>query len=178
MKKQAKAANKISAAQKRHLSDAAYAERKKSLDESMAEWERQFRAHIVWYEKQPMKALLIRPAPLAMILDGRKTWEIRGSKTKIRGTIALIPSGSGTITGLCDLVDCIGPLSANQFRRNSAKAGMRRSEAELGRYKNTFAWVLDNPRPLKKPLPYKHPSGAIIWVKLDGTVAQSVWNER
>jgi hypothetical protein len=35
------------------------------------------------------------------------------------------------------------------------------------------AWVLDNPRPLKKPLPYQHPSGAIIWVKLDGTVAQS-----
>ena len=58
-----------------------------------------------------VRALLIRPEPLHKILIGNKTWEMRGSATKIRETIGLIPSRSGTVLALCDLVDCIGPLS-------------------------------------------------------------------
>src|SRR5665213_3012769 len=62
-----------------------------------------------------VRALLIRPAPLGQILEGTKTWEIRGSKTLVRETIGLIASGSGTVVGVCDLVDCVGPLSAEQY---------------------------------------------------------------
>jgi hypothetical protein len=54
----------------------------------------------------------------------------------------LIPSASGTVVGVCNVVDCLGPLSADQFRRNARKAGMRRDEATLGYYKNTYTWVL------------------------------------
>jgi hypothetical protein len=43
-----------------------------------------------------LRALVIRPYWIDLILKGKKTWEIRGSKTAIRGTITLIPSGSGT----------------------------------------------------------------------------------
>lgn len=109
-----------------------------------------------------------------MILEGKKTWEIRGSRTSIRGTIGLIPSTSGTIVGVCDLVDCIGPLSEPTFRKNAAKAGMPRSEARLGSYRNTYAWVMTKPRHLKDPVPYKHPSGAVIWVKLDNAVERKI----
>jgi len=123
-----------------------------------------------------MRALLIRHPWIDKILDGEKTWEMRGSKTSIRGTIALIPSGSGTIIGLCDVVCCIGPLSANMYRKNAAKAGERPSEAK-SRYRTTYAWVLANPRYLKKPVPYKHPSGAVIWVILDGAVERSIRKE-
>src|SRR5216684_3372672 len=106
-----------------------------------------------------IRALLIRHPWIDKILDGEKTWEIRGSKTSIRGSVGLIASGSGTIVGVCDVVDCVGPLSANMFRKNAAKAGMRPAEARLGGYRHTYAWVLANPRYLKRPVPYKHPSG-------------------
>jgi hypothetical protein len=86
----------------------------------------------------------------------------------------LIPSASGTVAGVCDVVDCVGPLSAEVFRKNAAKAGMTPSEAKLGHYRNTYAWVLANPRCFAKPLPYKHPSGAVIWVLLDGDVQKAI----
>jgi len=120
------------------------------------------------------RGLLIRHPWIDMILDGQKTWEIRGSRTAIRGTIGLIAAGSGTITGVCEVVDCHGPLSANMFRKNAAKAGIRPSEVLLGHYRNTYAWVLANPTRLKKPVRYEHPSGAVIWVSLDGKIAQAI----
>jgi len=121
-----------------------------------------------------LRGPVIRPFWIDLILKGKKTWEIRGSKAAIRGTIGLIPSGSGTIVGVCEMVDCIGPLSSNSFRSNAAKAGMRPREAQLGHYRMTYAWVLKSPRRLKKPVRYQHPSGAVIWVKLDARVERAV----
>ena len=117
-----------------------------------------------------LRALLIRHPHIDKILDGEKTWEIRGSRTNIRGPIALVASGTGTVIGVCELVDCVGPLTSDGFRKNAAKAGMRPSEAKLGGYRQTYAWVLANPKGLKKPVAYKHPPGAIIWVTLDRNV--------
>ena len=37
-----------------------------------------------------MKALIVKKPWIDYILDGIKTWEIRGSKTNIRGKIELI----------------------------------------------------------------------------------------
>jgi hypothetical protein len=42
-----------------------------------------------------MKGLIVKSPWIELILEGKKTWEIRGSNTKIRGPIALIKSGSG-----------------------------------------------------------------------------------
>src|SRR3984885_8181787 len=113
-----------------------------------------------------LRALLIRRPWIDMILAGKKTWEIRGARTSIRGRIGLIASRSGTVIGVCDLVDCIGPLTAEEFRKNAKKAGMRPSEATLGYYRQTYPWVLEKPRFLTHPVAHQHPSGAIIWVRL------------
>lgn len=123
---------------------------------------------------EPLRALLIRRPWIDMILDGGKTWEIRGARTSVRGRIGLIASRSGTVVGVCDLVDCVGPLTAEEFRTNAKKAGMRPSDATLGYYRQTYAWVLKNPRRLERPVPYQHPSGAVIWVKLDSAVEKKV----
>ncbi len=90
-----------------------------------------------------MRALVIRRPWIDKILEGEKIWEIRGSRTSVRGQIGLIASRSGTVVGICDLVDCIGPLTAGEFRKNAKKAGMRPSEATLGYYRQTYAWVLE-----------------------------------
>jgi len=123
---------------------------------------------------EPLRALLIRHPWIDLILDRKKTWEIRGARTSVRGRIGLIASRSGTVIGVCDLVDCIGPLTAEEFRKNAKKAGMRPSEATLGYYRQTYAWVLEKPRLLKQPVPYQHPSGAIIWVRLGARVEREI----
>ena len=124
-----------------------------------------------------LRALLIQHPNIDQILNGEKTWEIRGSRTNIRGRIALVASGSGTIIGVCNLIDSVGPLTAHGFRTNAKKAGMRPSECKLGYYRNTYAWVLEKPKHLKKPVPYKHPSGAIIWAKLDPRVERKILDQ-
>jgi hypothetical protein len=58
-----------------------------------------------------LSGLLIRSPYIDWILAGSKTWEIRGSSTAKRGRIALIQSGSGTVIGVADLVDAVGPLT-------------------------------------------------------------------
>ena len=121
-----------------------------------------------------MRALLIKEPWVGKILDGKKTWELRGSKTYVRETIALVASGSGTVIGVCELVDCIGPLSARVFQDNAKKAGIKPEHAKLGYYKQTYAWVMAKPKRLKKPIPYSHPSGAVIWVNLDAAVEKAI----
>ena len=64
-----------------------------------------------------MKGLIIRQPWVGKILRGAKAWEIRGFQTKIRRPIALIQSGTGTVVGVCDVVDVHGPLSLEELRR-------------------------------------------------------------
>jgi hypothetical protein len=44
-----------------------------------------------------LDGLLIRAPWIDKILDGSKSWEIRGSQTSKSGRIALIESGTGTV---------------------------------------------------------------------------------
>jgi len=125
-----------------------------------------------------MNALQIQHPHIDKILDGEKTWEIRGSRTNVRGRIGLIASGSGTVIGVCELVDCIGPLTAEEYSKNARKAGKHPSEAILGYYRQTFAWVLENARKLKRPVEYQHKPGAVIWVRLEAAVEATVNAQR
>ncbi len=51
--------------------------------------------------------LLIRGPWIEMIIDGKETWEIQGSSTKLRGRIALIRAGSSQVVGTCEIVNAI-----------------------------------------------------------------------
>lgn len=108
-----------------------------------------------------MDCLIIKKEYLDKILAGKKTWEIRGSKTHKRGKIGLIQSGSGTIVGECELVDCVS-LTKEEYLKNKDKH--QSLNANLT-YKKTYAWVLKNPKRYNEPKKYNHPKGAIIWVK-------------
>lgn len=111
-----------------------------------------------------MRGLLIRSEPLDAILRGEKTWEIRGRRTHIRGKIALIRTGSGLIVGTCEIIDCIGPLSLPMMLRNVDRHGIPPAELRHGLpYKNTYAWVLRSARKMKRPVPYQHKNGIVVW---------------
>lgn len=111
-------------------------------------------------------ALVIREPWASLIITGSKIWEIRGHATKIRGTVGIIAGGTGTILGTADLVSVSGPLSQDAYERAWAERGARAYEVTPLPYAHTFAWVFTNPERLPIPLPYAHPNGAVIWVKL------------
>ena len=114
-----------------------------------------------------MKALLIKEPWIKLILEGKKTWEIRGTNTKTRGKFALIRSGSGLIVGTADLTGVIGPLTLDELKRHRKKHQAPPELPEQGLpYRNTIAWVLENAKPLKKPKPYQHLKGAVVCVGL------------
>ena len=100
-----------------------------------------------------------------MLLDGTKTWEIRSTLTHIRGPIGLISKGSGQVSGIVTIEDCLGPLTYRDFIDPHARKA--HSETELRRlpYEKTYAWVCKNPVKLTTPVPYKHNSGAVIFVR-------------
>lgn len=115
--------------------------------------------------------LIIRPEPLARILDGRKVWEIRGTRTHLRGPIALIEAGSSHIVGVAEIVDVIGPMRSASLSNNPDKTGYSNVPVEYDRY---FAWVVEHARRLSRPVRYEHPNGAVIWVRLGEEVAGRV----
>ena len=122
-----------------------------------------------------LKGLIIKEPWIDLILTGEKVWEIRGSNTKIRGTIALIKGGTGTVVGLCELKNVIGPLSINKLRRSQPFHAIPSNQLKSGLpYPKTYAWILCNTVRLSKPVSYRHPRGAVIWVNLPNTVVKQI----
>ncbi len=76
------------------------------------------------------------------------------------------------IVGTCELVDVKGPLTLTEMRKNVNKQGIPLIVLGRGLFydRKTYAWVLKNARTLKKAVPYKHPRGAIRWVKLPNSI--------
>jgi hypothetical protein len=112
-----------------------------------------------------MKGLIIKSPWIDLVFEGKKTWEIRGSNTNIRGMIALIKSGSGMVYGEINLVDS-KELSLTDYQESRKFHGVESEAAAELPYKRTYAWVFEKPELYKEPLPYKHPMGAVIWVRL------------
>ena len=110
-----------------------------------------------------MKGLIIKKPWIDYILEGKKTWEIRGSKTSIRGSIELIQSGSGLVVGSCEIINCI-ELTIEDYKSNIDKHNIQ--AVTTLPYKKTYAWIISNAKRYAEPKKYKHPQGAIIWVNL------------
>ena len=110
------------------------------------------------------EVLVVKEPWVGMILDGKKTWEIRGSATAKRGKIHLAASGGGgVLVGQCQLVDCY-PVGRSELADNVTKHWIK----DLARvpYKKPHAWVLEKATRYSSPFTYKHPQGAITWVAL------------
>lgn len=121
------------------------------------------------------RGLIIDTPHIDNILSGRKTWEMRTTLTKQRGRIALIQKGSGTIVGIAEITDSLGPFSKEEMLANESKHGItpvRLNKPEVSKYNN--AWVVKDAKRLKKPVPYKHKFGQVIWVNLDAETSAAV----
>lgn len=115
----------------------------------------------------PDRGLVIRKPWIDRILNGEKTWELRSKPTQVRGEIALIQGGSCLVVGTAREAEAKGPLSREQLQAAAKEGRIGSDEAEAMDYPNTYAWVLEDVKILPEPVPYQHPRGAIIWVRLD-----------
>ena len=89
-----------------------------------------------------LRCLCVRPPYAGQIVDGKKLEEYRSQPTRIRGKIGIIESGSGTIIGEAELYDCTEKDDWD------------------------FIWHLRNAKRFKTPVPYVHPFGAVVWVRV------------
>jgi len=109
------------------------------------------------------RALIVRSPYAGKIVRGIKLWEMRSSKSSIRGRIGIIEAGSGTIIGEVDLVDCLPEI-------DELTAAERIEEHQVDDIsllkKWKYPWVLKRAIQYDKPMPYHHHKGAVIWVKL------------
>ena len=113
------------------------------------------------------KGIVIDEPWIGEILSGEKTWEMRSTKTSKRGPIALIKKGTKTIVGVAELYECEGPMSLEELKESQSKHRIPDAILEDCGYKWRVAWKLKNIHKLELPVPYKHKSGATVWVTLD-----------
>lgn len=110
------------------------------------------------------RGLIVKRSHLSRMYFNGKTWEMRSSKTNFRGKFHLIESGSGLITGEAELMDCLPPI--NSIRAADTTHYHQVDDLSLlDRWR--YPWVLANVKKYDEPIPYTHPQGAVIWVKLN-----------
>lgn len=110
------------------------------------------------------RALIVAEPWIDKILSGEKIIEMRSRATKIRGRIGLIRKGSGLIVGDVWLDEC---LEVRIDLLPIFKPGHcidYKKHPELNKYH--FAWKLERVNKYDRPIPYKHPQGAVVWVKV------------
>jgi len=114
------------------------------------------------------RGLLIRDPYATQILNGEKVWEIRGKPTQLRGPIVIVKSGTGRAFGTANLVRVLGPLDIEDLISAPELPAVERDEMRRQGppYPKTYAYVFTNPRWFERPIPYRHPSGAVTWVRL------------
>lgn len=121
------------------------------------------------------KGLIIKSPFIDRIMEGQKTWELRSKHTQMRGAIALIKQGTGTVVAVARLMASRGPLTDADMAANGHYHGVtpdRLALPEVQKYR--YAWILSDVKRLARPVPYTHRSGAVIWAALDEGVAGAV----
>ena len=109
-------------------------------------------------------ALVVKKRWLDQILDGKKVWEIRSSRTRHRGWVFFAQSkATGQLLGRARLVDCF-ELSADTFEAHAHRHCVAAWSSLT--YKRAFAWVLEQAERFEKPFAYAHRPGAVVWVNV------------
>lgn len=111
------------------------------------------------------RCLIIDEPFINLILDKRKTWEIRRRNTNIRERIALGNKKKRCAVGYAKIVDC-REMSVKELKKYNSK---HRANDFLDKYANgrktLFVWVLEEVESDPNPKPYSYSTGS--WCKVD-----------
>ena len=109
------------------------------------------------------RGLIIKKEWLDRIFDGGKVWEMRSTRTSVRGRVGLIESGTGLIVGEAFIFNVLGPIPNSHLMANKGKHQV--NIEDIGKWR--YAWEIKDAIRYKKPIKYQHPKGAVIWVKVN-----------
>ncbi|MCV7286884.1 ASCH domain-containing protein [Mycolicibacterium wolinskyi] len=114
------------------------------------------------------RGLIVRDPYASQLLNGDKIWEIRGRPTQIRGPVVIVKQGTGKAYGIANLVRVLGPLDLDDLVTAAEVTSEERDELRRDGlpYKKTYAYVFTNPQWFEHPISYRHPNGAVTWVRL------------
>lgn len=125
-----------------------------------------------------MKAIVIDEPWISLILDGKKTWEMRKGSCHQSGLIGLIRRGSGRVVGVARIHGS-GPelKTAAEFAKAEPFHCIPVEKQEQAMKDGwTTPWIISDARALSEVVSYHHPKGAVIWVTLPGETAHAVLN--
>ena len=117
----------------------------------------------------PDAALIVRAPWDGLLVDGFKTWEVRGKPANKIGRIAIAWAASGCLVGTVDIQGCIEITRDDLCHPTNVEKHMIKELQQfqqLDKYKRVFAWKIGNGCRFKEPIPYKHNKGAVSWVRL------------
>ena len=111
--------------------------------------------------------LVIKEPWISMILNGRKSVEIRGTAcAKVKGTrVYFSKSGSGKIYGYAEFAGCEGPLDISEWDNLRECHCVTLKEVGILPYTRTYGWKFENARWLSEEIPYYIRRGSIGWRK-------------
>jgi hypothetical protein len=113
---------------------------------------------------------LARMASLCATLMPRNfsTGRRSGRSVGIRGPVVIVKQGTGTAFGTANLVRVLGPLELDDLITAPELPPEERDELRRHGlpYTTTYAYVFTNPQWFEDPVSYRHPSGAVTWVRL------------
>lgn len=126
------------------------------------------RASVADVHEVGVRGLIVRDPYASQLLNGQKIWEIRGRPTQVRGPVVIVKAGTGRAFGTANLVRVLGPLELEDLLIAPELPDHERED--LRRYglpyPKTYAYVFTSPLRLRRPISYRHPSGAVTWVRL------------
>lgn len=122
-----------------------------------------------------MKAIIVRSPWIDQILSGKKTWEMRSTRTTYRGLVGLIRKGTGLVVGAARLVASPPPIDAKTFELNQARHGIPdHMWQKVFEARWIYPWVLEGSYGLTTPIAAGQRRGQVIWVPLGEEVAAAV----
>ncbi len=112
-----------------------------------------------------LKGLIIRQPYAGWIVEGKKIWEIRKSRTRIRGEVLIISGGKAL--GKAELVDVLGPFTPEELAKHKDKHLV--DYPFLREYSNgkpLYAWVFKNVKKFERPIDVKLKKGVQVWANV------------
>lgn len=110
------------------------------------------------------RGLIVQKQYLDRIFDDGKIWEMSYKGTALRERIWLIESGSGKIAGETNIIGSLPELKKADFKKTE-RFHQVYDHSLLEKWK--YPWALNGSVRYDKPIPYKHPQGAVRIVRFD-----------
>jgi len=111
-----------------------------------------------------VRGLIVKQPFASMIVRGKKKWEIRRTRTNVRGEVVILSQGYAL--GKVRLTDVLGPFTVEELLE--FKDYHKVDEDFLRSYsggKKLYAWVFEEPKEFEKKVKVNIPRGAQVWVR-------------